>query len=119
MYSLKVESNFSSAHNLRAYKGKCEDLHGHNWKIEAVAESENLDKVGMVMDFKLIKNELSNILEKLDHKYLNKIKPFDKTNPTSENIARFIYETLKPKLAGLKSITVWENPTSCATYYEQ
>ncbi len=119
MYSLKVESNFSSAHNLRAYKGKCEDLHGHNWKIEAVAESENLDKVGMVMDFKLIKNELSNILEKLDHKYLNKIKPFDKTNPTSENIARFIYEALKPKLAGLKSITVWENPTSCATYYEQ
>ncbi len=118
MYSLKVESNFSSAHNLRAYKGKCEDLHGHNWKIEVVAESENLDKVGMVMDFKLIKNELNNILEKLDHKYLNKIKPFDKTNPTSENIARFIYETLKPKLAGLKSITVWENPTSCATYYE-
>lgn len=75
-------------------------------------------KVGMVMDFKLIRNKLNNILEKLDHKYLNKIKPFDKTNPTSENIARFIYETLKPKLAGLKSITVWENPTSCATYYE-
>ncbi len=119
MYSLKVESNFSSAHNLRAYKGKCEALHGHNWKIEAVAESEDLDKIGMVMDFKLIRNGLNNILEKLDHKYLNKIKPFDKTNPTSENIARFIYETLKPKLAGLKSITVWENPTSCATYYEQ
>ena len=118
MYRLKVESNFSSAHNLRAYKGKCEDLHGHNWKIEAVAESDDLDKVGMVMDFKLIKNKLNNILEKLDHKYLNKIKPFDKINPTSENIARFIYESLKPKISGLKSITVWENPTSCATYYE-
>lgn len=118
MYSLKVESNFSSAHNLRAYKGKCESLHGHNWKIEAAAESEGLDKIGMVMDFKLIKNELNKILEKLDHKYLNKIKPFDKTNPTSENIACFIYKTLKPKLKGLKSITVWENPTSCATYYE-
>lgn len=118
MYSLKVESNFSSAHNLREYKGKCEELHGHNWKIEAVAESETLDKTGMVMDFKLIKNELNKILDKLDHKYLNKVKPFDKTNPTSENIARFIFETLKPEVAGLKSITVWENPTSCATYYE-
>ena len=119
MYSLKVESNFSSAHNLRAYRGKCEDLHGHNWRIEAIAESENLNKVGMVMDFKLIRNELNKILDKFDHKYLNKIKPFDKINPTSENIAHFIYETLKPKLAGLKSITVWENSTSCATYYEQ
>ena len=119
MYNLKVESNFSSAHNLRQYKGKCESLHGHNWKIEATAESVTLDKTGMVMDFKLIKSELSNILEKLDHKYLNKIKPFDKINPTSENIARFIYEALKKKIAGLKSITVWENPTSSATYYEE
>jgi len=118
MYSLKVESSFSSAHNLRAYKGRCEKLHGHNWKIEAVTESADLDKIGMVLDFKLIKNELNEILDKLDHKYLNKIKPFDKTNPTSENIARFIYETLKPKIAGLKSITVWENSTSCAAYYE-
>ncbi len=119
MYSLKVESNFSSAHNLRGYKGKCEDLHGHNWKVEAVAESETLDKIGMVMDFKLIRNELNRILDKLDHKYLNKIKPFDKTNPTSENISCFIYKTLQTKIAGLKSITVWENPTSSATYYER
>jgi len=118
VYSLRVESNFSSAHNLREYKGKCEELHGHNWKIEATVESLTLDKTGMVMDFKFIKGELNKILEKLDHKYLNKLKPFDKTNPTSENIARFIYEALKRKVAGLKSITVWENPTSSATYYE-
>ena len=119
MYSLRVESNFSAAHNLRAYKGKCEELHGHNWKIEAIAESETLDGTGMVMDFKLIKNKLNKVLDKFDHQYLNKVKPFDKTNPTSENIARFIFETLKPKLAGLKSITVWENPTSSAVYYER
>jgi len=119
VYSLRVESNFSSAHNLREYKGKCEELHGHNWKIEATVESLTLDKTGMVMDFKFIKNELNKILERLDHKYLNKLKPFDKTNPTSENIARFIFESLKKKTAGLKSITVWENPTSSATYYEQ
>ena len=89
MYSLKVESSFSSAHNLRAYKGKCEELHGHNWKVEAAAESRDLDKIGMVMDFKLIKDELNRILDRFDHKYLNKLKPFDKINPTSENIARF------------------------------
>lgn len=118
MYSLKVESNFSSAHNLRAYKGKCEELHGHNWKVEATAESPGLDKIGMVMDFKLIKDELNHILDRFDHKYLNKLKPFDKINPTSENIARFIFETLKSRVAGLKSITVWENSTSSATYYE-
>ena len=119
MYSLKVESSFSSAHNLRAYKGKCEELHGHNWKVEAAAESRDLDKIGMVMDFKLIKDELNRILDRFDHKYLNKLKPFDKINPTSENIARFIFEALKSRVAGLKSITVWENSTSSATYYEQ
>ena len=118
MYSLKVELSFSAAHNLRGYKGKCEELHGHNWRIEAVVESDALDKTGMVMDFTDIKSKLGEILGKLDHKYLNKIKPFDKTNPTSENIARFIYVTLKLRIAGLKSITVWENQTSAATYYE-
>ena len=118
MFEVSVKESFSGAHRLKGYRGKCESLHGHNWKIEAAAESETLDKTGMVMDFKLIKSELNKILEKLDHKYLNKLKPFDKTNPTSENIARFIYEALKRKVAGLKSITVWENPTSSATYYE-
>ena len=118
MYKLKVESGFSSAHNLRAYKGRCEELHGHNWRVEVAAESKELDKIGMVMDFKLIRDELNNILDKLDHKYLNQIKPFDKINPTSENIARFIYEALKAKVTGLKSVTVWENSTSSATYYE-
>lgn len=118
MYSLRVELNFSAAHNLRGYKGKCEELHGHNWKIEAVAEAETLDKTGMVLDFNDIKYELSKVIAKFDHKYLNRVKPFDKINPTSENIARFIYASLKARVAGLKSITVWENPTSSATYYE-
>jgi len=119
MYSIKVEGNFSSAHNLRGYKGKCEDLHGHNWKVEAVVCSNKLDKIGMVMDFKLIKKALADILEKLDHKYLNKIGYFKKVNPTSENIARYIYDKLKPRIAQLVSVTVWENPTSLATYDEK
>jgi len=119
MYSIKVEGNFSSAHNLRGYKGKCEDLHGHNWRIEAVANSGSLDKIGMVLDFKFIKKCLTDILEKLDHQYLNKVEYFKKINPTSENIAYYIYSKLKAKIPGLSAVTVWENPTSGATYYEE
>ncbi|MBI4706365.1 MAG: 6-carboxytetrahydropterin synthase QueD [Candidatus Omnitrophica bacterium] len=118
MYSIKVEASFSSAHNLREYKGKCEELHGHNWKVEVVVASDKLDKAGMVMDFKRLKEKLNIILEKLDHKYINKIAYFKKTNPTSENISKYIYDCLKPVAPNIKSVTVWENPASCATYEE-
>jgi 6-pyruvoyltetrahydropterin/6-carboxytetrahydropterin synthase len=118
MHSIKVEAGFSSAHNLRAYKGKCEDLHGHNWKVEAVVRSEKLDSLGMVMDFKDIKIHLNALLEELDHKYLNELEPFKKINPTSENLARYIYERLKKNIPALSLITVWENNTSAATYEE-
>ncbi len=118
MYNLKVEGNFSAAHNLRGYKGKCEDLHGHNWRIELVVRSESLDNLGMVLDFKFLKKKLNNFLEKLDHKYLNKLEYFKKTNPTSENLAKYIFQQLKPQISDLSSITVWENPTSAATYEE-
>ncbi len=73
MYSLKVEGSFSSAHNLRGYKGKCEDLHGHNWRVEICIKSRELDKIGMVQDFKYLKNKLNVVLEKMDHKYLDKL----------------------------------------------
>ena len=118
MYSLKVEGAFSSAHNLRGYKGKCEDLHGHNWRVEICVESQELDDIGMVLDFKYMKNKLSAVLEKMDHKYLNKLAYFKKVNPTSENIAEYIYNELKSGMPLLKSVTVWENNTSSATYEE-
>ncbi len=116
MYRIKVIRNFSSAHNLRGYKGKCEDLHGHNWKVEAVVSSGKLDKPGMVMDFKLVKAELDRILERLDHKYLNNVAYFKKHNPTSENITKYIFDCLKIRISCLSSVTVWENDSSCATY---
>lgn len=119
MYRIKVEVTFSSAHNLRGYKGKCEALHGHNWKVEATVKSAALDKTGMVMDFKRLKSALNCILEKLDHRYLNQLKPFDRINPTSENLAWFIYEALKKKISKLCSVTVWENNSSCAVYDEE
>ena len=117
MYSIKIEAHFSSAHNLRGYKGKCEELHGHNWKVEIVVTKEKLDKIGMVMDFKYLKKELNQVLEKLDHKYLNKIPYFKRNNPTSENIARYIYEKLQNKVSGLNSVMVWESENCSATYY--
>ncbi len=120
MYNLKVDAEFSSAHNLREYyKGKVEDLHGHNWKVEVVVERESLDKAGMIFDFKFLKSELKAVLEKLDHKYLNEIEYFQKINPTSENIARYIFDILKSTIPELKSITVWESENSAATYYDK
>jgi len=118
MYNIKVELSFSSAHNLRGYKGKCESLHGHNWKVEAVVTSNTLDKCGMVMDFKILKTALKEILESLDHKYLNDIPYFKKVNPTSENIAKFIYQKIKLRIKKISAVTVWESENSAATYYE-
>jgi 6-pyruvoyltetrahydropterin/6-carboxytetrahydropterin synthase len=116
MYSVKVEAGFSSAHNLRDYKGKCEELHGHNWKVEAVAQGDKLNKAGMVLDFKYLKMKLNIILERLDHRYLNNIPYFKKVNPTSENIAKYVYDCLKSEVARLRSVTVWESENSSATY---
>ena len=134
MYSLKVQGVFSSAHNLRGYKGKCEDLHGHNWLVEIVIKSSQLDAIGMVLDFKYLKKRLNACLEKMDHKYLNKLSFFKKinpvrsgaprrgisngVNPTSENIAKYIYDQLKSSIPLLSSVTVWENSTSSANYEE-
>jgi 6-pyruvoyltetrahydropterin/6-carboxytetrahydropterin synthase len=118
MYSIKIEANFSAAHNLRGYKGKCEDLHGHNWKVEAAVLKDKLDKTGMVLDFKCLKTKLEKVLDSLDHKYLNDDPYFKKVNPTSENIAKYIYDRLKAGGLKVKSITVWETENSAATYYK-
>ncbi len=118
MYSIKVIANFSAAHNLRGYKGKCEDLHGHNWKVEVAVRRKTLDGTGMVMDFSQLKACVYAALDKLDHKYLNHLPHFKKVNPTSENIAQYIYRGLAKEIADVASVTVWENDTSCATYEE-
>ncbi len=116
MYSIKVESGFSSAHNLKGYKGKCEELHGHNWKVEVVVKKARLDKAGMVLDFKDVKCALNRIMEELDHKYLNKVAYFAKKNPTSERIAEYIFGRLRKSGLKVDAVTVWENDTSSATY---
>jgi len=118
MFNLKVEGSFSAAHNLRGYKGKCEDLHGHNWRVEITVKSEQLDNLGMVLDFKYLKKKLNAVLEQMDHKYLNKLVFFKKTNPTSENMAKYLFHKLKSQIPWLYSVTVWESSTSAATYEE-
>ena len=118
-YKINVESSFSGAHRLRGYKGKCESLHGHNWKVEVILSAKKLDKIGMVIDFTKAKSILMNILSTLDHKDINSVAYFKKHNPTSEIIAEFIYRKYSQKLkdqARIESVSVWETPTSCATY---
>lgn len=118
MYEIKIRANFSAAHNLRNYRGKCERLHGHNWAVEAAFTYEALGKDGIAIDFRIAKRLLKNIIEKFDHAYLNELKIFKKVNPTSENIAKFIHDEIKKKKKNLKSVSVWENENSCATYAE-
>lgn len=118
MFTVTVRSSFSSAHNLRGYKGNCEELHGHNWRVEIEASSEKLDKTGMVADFREIKKSLNDVLGQLDHKYLNELEYFKKINPTSEHIARYIFEEISKRNAelGIKKVTVWETDSFSAAY---
>lgn len=121
MYELTIRALFSAAHNLRNYRGTCERLHGHNYKVEIALQTESLDKTGMAMDFKKAKKILHTIISKLDHQYLNKIAWFKKRNPTAENIARFFYEEVSGKLKKnirLSYVKVWESPGCAAKYFE-
>src|SRR3989337_2491741 len=99
-----------------------ENLHGHNWKVEVMVTSKELNKIGLAVDFRVLKKMLEGILEKLDHKYLNEILPFDKENPSSENIARYIFNQFKKEIKGkgikVARVRVWESDNAAATYYE-
>ncbi len=119
MFRAKVLGSFSAAHRLREYRGDCERLHGHNYRVEVSVESADLDATGLVMDFRELKDLLRAALERLDHHYLNELDTFSVLNPSAENIARYLFDTLrdmvKPPVV-LKDITVWENDTCCVTY---
>ncbi|HHT9126040.1 MAG TPA: 6-carboxytetrahydropterin synthase QueD [Candidatus Brocadiia bacterium] len=122
MYNLIVETNFAAAHNIRGYKGKCERIHGHNWKVQVVLISEKLDNLGMVMDFNDVKEMAHCILERFDHTHLNKLDEFAKENPTTENLATILYNELSKKLpAGItvSKVTAWESENCGASYYKE
>ncbi|MGC9195651.1 MAG: 6-carboxytetrahydropterin synthase QueD [Syntrophobacteraceae bacterium] len=119
-FELKVLCNFAAAHNLREFRGKCENLHGHNWKVEVVLRGKSLQSNGILVDFGEVKAEVRAVLEELDHRYLNELPYFTTNNPSSENITRFLFEKLADKLTKgdtrLYSVTAWESEDACATY---
>jgi 6-pyruvoyltetrahydropterin/6-carboxytetrahydropterin synthase len=120
-YEITVLSHFSGAHRLRYLHGKCEGLHGHNWRIEATVAANRLNKEGIVIDFKILKDNLENVLKTLDHTFLNDLPYFSDREPSSENISKYIFDRLKEelkKLPGtLTKVTAWESETSYATYF--
>ena len=119
MFELKVRMYFSAAHHLLNYDGECENQHGHNWLVEAFVRGETLDKSNILVDYKIFKRELKSVLDLLDHKDLNTLEYFDGESPSSEIISMFIYNKLKEKLVQVSKVSVWETPTSCASYFEE
>jgi 6-pyruvoyltetrahydropterin/6-carboxytetrahydropterin synthase len=120
MYQISVEQHFDAAHFLRGYQGKCEALHGHRFRVVTKIKASKVNDIGIAYDFTELKQHLSDILARFDHTCLNDLSPFDKINPSSENIAVTIYDELKPKLTGasvsLSGVEVWESPQSGVAY---
>ncbi|MDD3579678.1 MAG: 6-carboxytetrahydropterin synthase QueD [Desulfobacca sp.] len=121
MYELKIITQFSAAHRLENFYGKCEALHGHNWKVEIFVGAASLDEAGLVRDFGKIKAAAQEVLEEVDHTYLNELAAFQNQNPSSENLARYLFERLSPVInddrVRVTRVAVWESDTSSAAYY--
>jgi 6-pyruvoyltetrahydropterin/6-carboxytetrahydropterin synthase len=119
-YTLKVLTEFASAHTLAGYPGACSRMHGHNWKVEVEVVAATVDETGMAIDFKRIKQAANEVGGRLDHRYLNDIPPFDRLNPTAENIASWFFQELSKSLntehAKVHSVTLWETDRACVKY---
>ena len=120
MYGITVEKHFDAAHYLRGYKGKCEEMHGHRYRVVVKIKADKLDDIGLAYDFSDLKRHLKDIIDRFDHTCLNDVPPFDKINPSSENIAATIYGELREKLSGdpvtLTSVEAWETPHQGVVY---
>ena len=120
MYHLKIQTHFAAAHNLLNYDGDCENLHGHNWKVEVTVKTAVLDEAGLGIDFKILKKETNRIMDFLDHKYLNDLPPFKGVNTSSEHISKYIFDELSQDLnttdVVVERVTVWESDNACACY---
>ena len=120
MYELKVVTRFAAAHQLTMVGSKCENMHGHNWRIEVYVTGDKLNAGGVLVDFGEIKAHLAAVMKKLDHKFLNELEYFSDGNPSSENIAYFVAAELQTRMdnssARVKKVTAWESDDACATY---
>ncbi|OGO01301.1 MAG: 6-carboxytetrahydropterin synthase QueD [Chloroflexi bacterium RBG_13_53_26] len=123
MYEVAVEQEFDAAHYLRGYQGKCENVHGHRFRVVARVRAKETDDIGMAYDFTRLRQQLGQVVGRFDHVCLNDTPPFDKINPSSENIASTIFTELQPILTGtgfsLSNIQVWESPHSSVTYFPE
>jgi 6-pyruvoyltetrahydropterin/6-carboxytetrahydropterin synthase len=123
MFQVSVDETFSAGHALRGYKGKCENVHGHNYKVRVTLEGPELDSIGLLCDFTHLKRVIREVTNRIDHKFLNDLAPFDVLNPSAENVAKYFYdETARqmkamPEGARITSITIWETDTTSATYW--
>ena len=125
MYEVTVERTFAAGHYLRNYKGKCENPHGHNYRIRVTLHGRELDPAGLLLDFKDLKGVMKKTIERLDHQMMNDVEPFTVLNPSAENIAKYFYDQTNSELKDLtngrvsvKDVTVFETDTTTATYYE-
>jgi 6-pyruvoyltetrahydropterin/6-carboxytetrahydropterin synthase len=122
MYQVSVEETFSAGHALRGYRGKCENPHGHNYRVRVTLEGAQLDSIGLLYDFSDVKRVLREVIGALDHQFLNNVAPFDSVNPSAENIAKYFHEEASRQMPGgpgaprISSITVWETDDTSATY---
>jgi 6-pyruvoyltetrahydropterin/6-carboxytetrahydropterin synthase len=122
VYRTFVETSFSSAHQLRGYEGSCGELHGHTWTVRLTVETENLDNIGMTIDFKELKKKLDSVVSSFDHRCINQVSPFDKQNPTAENLAKYFYGRMKELLPAnirIFEVTVWESANYGVKYSER
>ena len=120
MFAVSVEYSFCAGHALRNYKGKCENVHGHNYRVRVTVEGETLNSAGLLVDFAELKSGIRSVVARFDHQFLNDLAPFDAVNPSAENMAKYMSDEIEAqiKLWGvrLRSVTVWETDASCATY---
>ena len=121
MFVISVDYSFAAGHALRGYKGKCENVHGHNYKIRVTVGGEELNSIGLVMDFVDLRAAIKALAERLDHRFMNDIPPFDTLNPSAENLAKYFYDGLEPMTGAngvcVHSVTIWETDTTSATYH--
>ena len=125
MFQITVEDTFAAGHYLRNYRGKCENPHGHNYKVRVTLFGEELDRAGLLLDFKDLKDVMRDTVDRLDHQMINDLEPFTVLNPSAENLARYFYDETQAKLRAatngrvrVKNVTVWETDTTTATYFE-
>ena len=121
MFEITVEETFAAGHALRNYHGKCENVHGHNYRVQVTLAGEALDAAGLLVDFTEVKRLLHAVVEPMDHRFLNDVPPFDTLNPSAENMARYVYEEIKkglPAPARVAQVKLWETDTASATYRE-